>query len=213
MGIRLWEYSCYTALSCFLLSLQFWAHVIGNSIFRESSVLSLKTKRNIKWPRSLSRISITGSVQQVERCSHPVGPFSTASTAHCQELWQRSCLRSVSVHSICVNSIPWPCWQSATVCLSHHRPVAWFTVWGQCHKSSSAVHYIHLCHKIGSLFTLNCVPQVTSNIWSVMGGCRGGMVEGQRLFFHDREKSINKYYAHIHLLRTVSPFRFRLLFK
>lgn len=31
--------------------------------------------KETKWPWSLSSIAITGSVQQVERCSHPVGPF------------------------------------------------------------------------------------------------------------------------------------------
>lgn len=133
----------------------FWAQpFLGPACFL------LKTKRNTKWPQRLSCIAITGSVQQVERCSHPVGPCSTARTPYCQELWWRSCLWRVSVHSICVNSIPQPCWQSATVCFSHQRPVAWFTVWGQCHKSLSAIYYIHLCHKIESLFTLNCVPQV-----------------------------------------------------
>lgn len=76
--LSLWEYvrkySSYTALSCFVLSLQFELMSL-KAAFSRSSVLSLKTKTNIKWPQSLCSIAITGSVQQVERCSHPVGPF------------------------------------------------------------------------------------------------------------------------------------------
>lgn len=64
-GNKVWSFSCYTALSCFEL-------MSSGTAFLGSSVLSLKTKRNIKWA---CNIAITGSVQQVERCSHPVGPF------------------------------------------------------------------------------------------------------------------------------------------
>lgn len=101
VGICMWKCGGYAALSNFLLT-SVWKSCHHEQPFLGRSVLSLTTKRNIKWPPSQSRIAITGSVQQVERCLHPVGPFSTASTPHCQELWQRSCDLSVSTASVSI---------------------------------------------------------------------------------------------------------------